>query len=346
MAKKKTDFNYAAAIRTLREGGPARVYLLYGPEDYLRECYLSELRTLCVPEENEFSLHRLDGQTMTLSALAEAVDAMPFFTERTMVEVRDYDLNRCRDADCERLKTILADVPDYCTLVFVQGALAEPDGRLAAVKAVKKAATAIEFTEQDAGMLTGWVCKRFRALGKAIERSDAEYLLFLSGSRMSALIPEIEKIAAHAAGDAVTHADIEATASRVPEAEIWRLTELMSQRKFDAAAALLGDLLGNKDNHPIFLNALIGRQLRQLYAVRCGLDAGRARRDLKELSGVNYDFALDKLTAAAKSYSAETLAELAALSAEYDYRMKGGDGGKADPAALLRELFARIAAVK
>ena len=140
MAKKKTDFNYSAAVNALRQSGPARVYLLYGPEDYLRECYLTELRRLCVPEENEFSLHRLDGQTMTLSALAEAVESMPFFTERTLVEVRDYDLNRCRDADCERLKAILADIPDYCTLVFVQSVLAEPDGRLAAVKAVKKGA--------------------------------------------------------------------------------------------------------------------------------------------------------------------------------------------------------------
>lgn len=345
MAKKKTDFNYSAAVNALRQSGPAHVYLLYGPEDYLRECYLTELRRLCVPEENEFSLHRLDGQTMTLSALAEAVESMPFFTERTLVEVRDYDLNRCRDADCERLKTILADIPDYCTLVFVQSVLAEPDGRLAAVKAVKKAGTIIEFTEQDAGMLTNWVRKRFAAQGKAIERSDAEYLLFLSGSRMSALIPEIEKIAAHAAGGAVTRADIDAAASRVPEAEVWRLTDLMSQRKFDAAAALLGELLGNKDNHPIFLNALIGKQLRQLYALRCGLDAGRSRRDVKELCGVSYDFVFDKLSAAAKSYSAETLAELVALSAEYDFRMKGGDS-KADPAALLRELFARIAAAK
>ena len=79
--------------------------------------------------------------------------------------------------------------------------------------------------------------------------------------------------------------------------------------------------------------------------LRCGLDAGRSRRDVKELCGVSYDFVFDKLSAAAKSYSAETLAELVALSAEYDFRMKGGDS-KADPAALLRELFARIAAAK
>lgn len=345
MAKKKNDFKYADAIRDLRSGDPARVYLLYGPEDYLRECYLDELRRLCLPEENEFSLHRLDGQSLTLPALQEAVDSLPFFTERSFVEVRDYDLNQCRDAECDRLKAILADIPDYCTLVFVQGVLTEPDGRLAAVKAVKKHAVSIEFTEQDAGLLTGWVRKRFAAQHKAIERSDAEYLLFLSGSRMNSLIPEIEKIAAHAAGDTVTRADIESTASRVPEAEVWRLTELMSQRKFDAAAALLGDLLGSKENHPIFLNALIGKQLRQLYAVRCGLDAGRSRRELLELSETRYDFVLEKLCTAARSYSAQTLAALSALSAEYDYRMKGG-GSKTDPAALLRELFARIAAAK
>ena len=108
----------------------------------------------------------------------------------------------------------------------------------------------------------------------------------------------------------------------------------------DEGVECLATVRGARDRH-----ALIGKQLRQLYALRCGLDAGRSRRDVKELCGVSYDFVFDKLSAAAQSYSAETLAELVALSAEYDFRMKGGDS-KADPAALLRELFARIAAAK
>ena len=343
MAKrdKKERLNYGAELKALQEQGPERLYMLFGPEDYLREAYLTELRKQCVPSEDDFSYQRFDGPALDMAALTEAVDALPFFSEKRMVEVRDYDINACREADCARFKEIIADVPDWCTLCFVFGASYAPDGRTAAVKALKKAAHCVEFTEQEQGALARWVVNRFRALGKSAALSDAEYLIFLSGTRMNALIPEIEKAAAYAAGETVTRADIDATANRLPEADVFELTDCIARRRFDDAAAKLRDLLSDKNNHPIMLNALIGQQLRRLYAVKAGQAARRSRADIMELCGVRYDFIFEKLTAAAKPFSLAQLGELVKLCAEYDYRMKSTGQ---DPQDLLLELFARIAA--
>ena len=343
MAKKdkKEKLNYNAEVKALREQGPERLYMLFGPEDYLREAFLTELRGLCVPSEDDFSYQRFDGPALDMGALSEAVDMLPFFSERRFVEVRDYDINACRENDCARLKDILADVPDYCTLCFVFGAAYAPDGRTAAVKALKKAAHCMEFSEQDQGALARWVLNRFRALGKSVAVPDAEYLIFLSGTRMNALIPEIEKAAAYAAGETVTRADIDATATRMPEADVFELTDCISRRRFDAAAALLRDLLSDKNNHPIMLNALIGQQLRRLYTVKVAQAAGRSRADAMELCGVRYDFVYDKLLAAARPFTEAQLGELVKLCAEYDFRMKSTGQ---DPQDLLLELFARIAA--
>ena len=343
MAKKdkKEKLNYNAEVKLLKEEGPKRLYFLYGPEDYLREAFLTELRSRCVPSEDDFSYQRFDGPALDMGELAEALDMLPFFSERRFVEVRDYDVNACRESDAARLKEIIGDIPDYCTLAFVFGASYAPDGRLAAVKALKKAAHCLEFTEQDQGALSRWVQNRFRALGKDVAVSDAEYLIFLSGSRMNGLIPEIEKAASYAAGGTVTRADIDATANRLPEADVFELTDRIAQRRFDAAAALLRDLLSDKNNHPIMLNALIGQQLRRLYAVKAAQAARRSRADAMELCGVRYDFIYDKLAAAAKPFSAAQLAGLVKLSAEYDFRMKSTG---LDPQALLLEFFARIAA--
>ena len=53
MAKKygkdEEKLNYAAAVRELKQQGPERVYLLWGPEDYLREQYLVQLKKVCLP---------------------------------------------------------------------------------------------------------------------------------------------------------------------------------------------------------------------------------------------------------------------------------------------------------
>ena len=343
MAKKdkKEKLNYNAEIKALKERGPERLYVLCGPEDYLREAYLEQLRGLCVPSADDFSYQRFDGPALSMTDLREAVDMLPFFSERRIVEVRDYDVNACRDADAARLKEIVGDVPDYCTLCFVFGATYAPDGRTGAVKALKRCARWIEFTEQDQGALARWVQNRFRALGKTVAGADAEYLIFLSGTRMNGLIPEIEKAAAYALGETVTRADIDATANRLPEADVFAMTDCIARRRFDEAAALLRDLLADKNNHPIMLNALIGQQLRRLYTVKCAQAAGRSRADAMELCGVRYDFIYEKLIAAAKPFSLDALGTLVKLCAEYDYKMKSTGQ---DPQSLLTELFARIAA--
>lgn len=344
MAKKDNPrFNYAEEVKRLNEHGPERLYVLSGPEDYLRERFLEELRKKCGTEEGDFSFHRFSDPVPDWRAMAEAVDALPFFSEHSFVEVRDADLSRCKEEDLARLKQIISDVPDYCTLAFVFSAGAEPDGRTAAVRALKKAGRALEFTEQEQGALSRWVINRFKTLGKTVSAADAEYLIFLCGSRMNGLIPQIEKIAAYAKETQVCRADIDTTADRLPEADVFSMTDLISRQRFDAAAAVLSDLLSDRNNHPIMLTALIGRQLRNMYAVKLGQAAGRSRSELMELVGARYDFVVEKLMAAAKPYSAEDLGFLVELCAQYDFRMKSTGQ---DPEELLRELFARIAAVK
>lgn len=343
MAKKeKTTLNYAAELKRLQEQGIQRLYILYGPEDYLRECFHAELLKQCGITEEDFGYQRLEGPALDLNALAGALDAMPFFSERSFVEVRDCDISKCRDEECERLKRLIADIPDYCTLVFSFSPSNPPDGRTAAVKALKKSGCSLEFTEQEQGALSRWVQNRFRAQNRQISPADAEYLIFLCGTRMNGLIPEIDKICAYVQGSAVSRADIDATANRIPEAEVFELTDLMSQRRYDAAALLLGDLLDNKENHPIALTALIGMQMRRLYAAKLGRDSGRSKQDIMELCGVRYDFIYDKLCLAAKPFTAAQLGECVKLCAEYDFRMKSTGF---DPYLLIRELFSRLATV-
>ena len=342
MAKKdKPVFNYALELKLMKERGPERLYFLCGPEDYLRECYAEELRKLCGVTEEDFSFRRVNGPAVDLNELSAAVDALPFFSERSFVEVRDFDAAKCRDADCERLKKLIADIPDYCTLVFSFSASNDPDGRSAAVKALKKAAHVVEFTEQEQSALTKWMQKRFAGFGKTISPADAQYLSFLCGTRMNGLIPEIEKIASYAAGAQITRSDIDAAANRIPEADVFAMTEMLSKRQYDGAAHLLGDLLSDKNNAPIMLTALIGQQFRRLYAVKTAQNAGRSRSDVTELVGVRSEYVVDKLMQIVKPYSERQLAGIVMLCAEYDCKMKSTS---VDEQLLIRELFARIAA--
>lgn len=341
MAKKKEQkFNYSMEIKLLKEKGPERLYLLYGPEDYLRERYVDELRKLCVNDELDFNFKRIDGPHIDMTSLAEAVDSVPFFSDRSFVELRGFDINKCRDSECERLKNIIADIPDYCTVAIIIGSEYELDGRLAAIKAVKKYARSIEFTEQDQDALLRWIGNRFSACGKSIGRADAEYLSFVSGTLMNRLIPEIEKIASFAQGSVISRADIDATAHRIPEADIFEMTDMLSQGKIDSAAKLLSDILSDKNNAPIYIHAVFSQQIRRMYAYKLASSKGKPKSLIMEITGVRYDFVYNKLSLSAKQYSLEALKNLVELCTEYDFLMKSSG---LDGAVLLKELLIKVA---
>ena len=343
MAKKSgkdEQFNYAAELRTLKERGPERLYFLWGPEDYLREQYLAQLKNKCLPEgEDDFSYKRIDGPALDANLFQQAVDALPFMTEHTFVELRDVDVNKLTDADtCTK---IISDIPDYCTVVFVQNAQYEPDGRLRFVKALRSEGKEIKFTQQSQGMLTDWIVRRFAAAGKGIELSAAQRLIFISGDLMSRLIPEIEKIAAYAKGDKVTQADVEAVANHIPEAVVFEMTELIAQKKTNSALAVLSELLADRNNEPIMMLAVLGKQMRQLYAAKLAMEKNLGTKYVMDVCSVKYDYIAAKLMNAAKGYTLPQLKRAVELCAETDYRMKSSG---ADARELLKEAVLRIAA--
>lgn len=342
MAKKKTEdkLNYTAAVRELKSFGPERLYLLWGPEDYLREQYLSQLKKICLPEgEDSFSFHRMNGPELDLNELGDAIDAMPFMTERTLVEIREADLNKIKDH--ESVIKVLKDIPDYCTVAFVQSARFEPDGRLKIFKSLREIAKELKFTQQSQGALVDWITRRFAAAGKNIDLEAAQRLIFISGDLMNRLIPEIEKIAAYAKGDKVTVNDVNTVAIHIPEADIFEILDNISEKKNNTAAAKLSELLADKNNEPIMIIAVLGMQMRRLYAARLALDRGLGAKYVMDSCNVKFEFLANKVYHAARGFTLSQLKRAVELCAEADYRMKSTAD---DDMGIVKETVMRIMA--
>lgn len=341
MAKKEEQkLDYAAEVKKLRQNGPERLYFLWGPEDYLRERFLETLKSVCLPEgEDSFSFRRLEGPELDETVLAEAVNALPFLTERSFVEVRGVDWNKAKNA--EALVTVLGDVPDCCTVALVQGSAFEPDGRLKQTKALRAAAQELKFTRQPQSALIQWIARRFEALGKRVERTAAERLVFVSGDLMNRLIPEIEKIAAYTQGDVVTVQEVEAVAHHLPEAVVFKMTDCLASRNNDAALRVLDELLADKNNEPIMILAVVGMQMRRLFAARLAADQKLGERYVMDVCKLSNSYVAGELMRSARGFSTGRLRRALELCAETDHRMKSSGE---DPVELLKELVLRIAA--
>lgn len=333
MAKKfgkdSPKFNYTEAVRSLRDKGPGRLYLLYGPEDYLREQYVSKLKELCIPEgEDSFSYKRFDGAAIEPAELEAAVNAMPFLSERSFIEIRDCDINRQKDS--ERLINVLGDIPDYCTVVFIQNADYKPDGKVKLVKELKSLGECIEFTEQSQGALINWITRRFNAAGKGVELEAAQRLIFVSGDVMSALIPEIDKVSSYAKGDKVTVADVNAVAHHIPEAQVFDMTEEMSRKRFNNALSILSELIADKSNDVITMLSALGYTMRMLYAAKLCANDNLGTKELMDTTGMKSDYQARLYLNAARGFSMKTLKRALEICVEHDYMLKSSGGNKYD----------------
>lgn len=326
MAKKKEETypGYEELRAALQSGGPANVYIFFGEETYLMQQAVEQLCALLVPAGfEEFNYHRLTGKGLTVQELTEAVEAMPMMSQSTFVTVTDMDVFKLDEAQRTALVSLLEDFPEYCTLVFLYRQLPyKKDGKLKKLTAAVAAhTTEIEFAPQGRQKLQKWVRRRFAAFDKELDDNAIDHLLFTCGSLMDGLVPEINKIAAYAKGKRVTVADIDAVADPVLDARIFDMTNAVTARDYDRAAAVLAELL-RMQTEPIAILAVLGRELRQLYTARLALDGKKDAVWVKELWRMTSAYPATKLMEAARSVSRPWCRDAVRRCQTLDRRMK------------------------
>jgi DNA polymerase-3 subunit delta len=343
-AKKapKSNETFQKLKNDIAAGTPGRAYIFYGEESYLREYYLGELRKKLVPTGfEEFNYHRMEGKDLTVQRLSEMAEAMPMMAERTFIVVTDFDLFKLNEEQREKLIAFLEDVPPYCCVVFVYDTVDyKPNKTMKKLyKAVSDHVETVEFRPADNSDLVAWIARRFRALGKDVDRQTAEYLIFTCGGLMTGLVPEIAKIGAYAKGKAITQKDIDAVADPVLSAEVFKLSDAVLQGNYDLAASILGDLL-KMQTEPIMILAALGSQLRRIYTARMAIDSGKDKYWLMELWDMKSDYPAKLLLNAAKRTTADWCADAVKMCQVLDRRMKSERG--IDAAGELKLLLVHL----
>ena len=326
----------------LETGALGNAYIFYGEESYLREYYEKILREKLIPPGfDSFNDHRVEGKDLTVQQLADMAEPMPVMAERTLVQVVDWDMFRLGEDQREKLIALLEDIPPYCCLVFTYDTVPYKPNKVMKklCKTLESRVQAVEFSSLEGGDLLAWIARRFRALGKEIDRRTAEYLVFVCGGLMTGLVPEIEKIAAYAKGGSITQKDIDAMADPVLSAEVFRLSDAVLQGQYDRAASILGDLL-HMQTEPVMILGALGSQLRRIYTARMALDSGRDKYWLMELWDMKTDYPAKLLLSAAGRTTAAWCADAVRQCQVLDRRMKSERG--IDAAGELKLLLVRL----
>lgn len=324
MAYKQTQDNGLQELKmALRDKNPGRLYFFYGEEVFLLHHYLDQLKRKTVDELTEsFNYHKLNSETFDMQSFADAVENLPMMAERTMVQVDDVDIFKLSENDRNHMTELLADIPDYCTVVFTYITVEfKPDKRLKKLwDAVDKNGTLVEFAQQSQKDLIAWITRHFAAYDKRISTDLCAYLIDLTGGMMTDLKSEIDKISAYSGAATIVKEDIDAVTEPVLDAVVFQMTDLLAAGNYGGALLKLQQLF-KMQQEPIAILGAVGSHFRRLGTARTVLDSGRGSGDLMKLCGLN-DYPARKTMDAARRFSAAFCAKSAELVIETDYRMK------------------------
>ncbi len=346
MATKKSTKSENTALQQLKSalktGELAQLYFFFGEEVYLRDNYLTRLKAVLLPDGLEdFNLHLLQGKECTPLTLSDAIDNLPMMSERSLVLVQDLDIFKANQEDQQAYADLLSDLPEYVCLVFVYDTISldrrtikGPFARL-----LKNSPALVQFTQQENTDLIPWITARFKQLDKTIDRSQAEYLIFVTGGSMSNLIAEIEKVGAYAKARSITRSDIDAVCDPVLDAVTFQMTDLIGQGQFDKALAVLSDLYAMQQPPQMIMGAL-SRQIRQMYTARIAYEGGKSADWLAEIWSMKQSWQADRLLRNCRRFSARWYRTAVKLTAEADRRSKLT---ATEANAILIELLLRMA---
>jgi DNA polymerase-3 subunit delta len=344
MAKgKKAPANagYDQLKADIRAGNFRKMYIFYGEERYLLENYRAQLRKKLVsgPAE-DFNYHRFQEENWSMDDLSEAVEAIPMMSDRSLVEVVDVDPFARPESERQALTTLFSELPDYCTLIFIYDAVEwKPDKRMKKLwAALDAAALQVEFPKQPESQLIPWIRRHLATAQKTMSDDLCRYLLLQTGGSMTVLAAELQKLICYTDQPQITRKDIDDVVIPVMEAAIFDITKDIGRKNFDAALQKLRDLL-RQDTEPISINAVIGRQLRQLYCAKVLSEHGKGPYDLTKLYGL-WDSAAREIYNQARGFRKQMLRQALRISAQTDYALKSSG---AEEEALLEMMVLKMA---
>lgn len=295
-----------------------RVYLLYGPESFLRLSYTNKLCDAVLPESDNMNRTSFDGDKTSETAIIDFAETMPFFAEHRLIRVKDSGFFK---NTTEFLPDYMARIPEYAVIVFSE---TEVDKRNRLFKAVQKHGYVSEFAMQKDAQLMQWGAALLQKAGLRITQNDMKYLLSRTGPDMSHLMLEINKVISYCQGrDVVTKADIDAITGIQIESHVFDMIDAVTARNQKKALDLYADLLALKEP-PLRILFLIARQYNQLLMVKELASKGNSLQQIAARTGLR-EFVVRRAMNTGKAYPAAGLREHITACTEMEEAVKTGN---------------------
>ena len=196
-----------------------------------------------------------------------------------------------------------------------------------------------EHTAPRGEQLARWIKETADAKGAAVSPAAIRSLADLVGADLWTLDQELEKLSLYAAGREIGDGDVRLMVSQVREASIFEAVDAMIDGRAEAALRLLAQLRDD-GREPLYIIAMVERQLRLLALARDSMDRRLPAEEMKRAMGTSSDFVVRKTTDQARRHSRQDIAWRYDRLLEADLAIKQG---RLDPDLALELLVGESA---
>jgi DNA polymerase III subunit delta len=301
----------------LKKGNFKPVYLLLGPEFYLRDRAARMLKKILLEAEAMgFDYSEFHAKQTPMAQIIESVSTFPMLSKVRLVIVTELD--SAPAAQHEALLAYLERPARRGVLVLIADDL---DKRTILARRLLERACVVEFPLLKDYGLKSWANEYIRRSGCVISPGALDRLISLSGSELMPLVNEIEKLVLYV-GESRSIPDevVEKLVVSSHQNRLYELTGAIGRKDRKEALRLLSNILESGEPPLVILSAL-ARHFRQVLIAREALDAGQDARTAAAAAQADPRWA-DTLARTARSVEPENARKMCLRSAEADRRIK------------------------
>jgi len=267
--------------KSLERGEVGTCYLFYGEEKYLIDLYEERMKKFIASSGDASMNIDVFVDKESVSNILNALETIPFFSERRLVIVKNSGLLATgRKDDSALMAAGLKNLPDSGIIVFIEENV---DKRNAVYKAISQVGQCVEFKRPAESELISWVVREMKGHGIAIEKQAALYLIRATGGGMESLFQEMAKLAAYCKDKGTaSEADIDEVCTKGLELKVFGLVDALALKDGARAIRIFENLMEAKES-PILVLSLIARQFRLMLG--CSQMKGRSSSEIASALG-------------------------------------------------------------
>ncbi|MFG6326681.1 MAG: DNA polymerase III subunit delta [Lachnospiraceae bacterium] len=257
----------------IKAGKYKRAYLLYGEEDYLKKQYKDKLKE-AITLGDTMNYGYFEGKGIDVNSLIEMSETMPFFADYRLVVVENSGFFKGAN---ERMAEYVEKIPESTVMVFVES---EVDKRGKLYKRVKEKGHECEMTVQTPAVLEKWILGILGREGKRITKEAIDYFLSISGSDMTNIYGELEKLICYCMDkEAIDVADIKEITTEQISAKIFDMIDALGYKNQKRTLDIYYDLINTKEP-PMRILFMLTRQFNIMLQVKELKEQGMGQKDI------------------------------------------------------------------